>query len=120
MFSDIVVKMSGTGESTSGTRLVSGLVAGAFGACFSSVGDVIRTNIQREFLNSNEPKPSAKMGPVAALNMAAQVIKNQGARGLWFGLSPKLVHLGGSGALLAMLVPHFKRILGVDRDTGTP
>ena len=46
--------------------------------------------------------------------MGGEIIAQKGVTGLWTGFQFKAVHLGGSGALLAMLIPFFKERLGVD------
>lgn len=98
--------------------LMSGFAAGMFGAIFNTPGDVIRSTMQKRILQS-EPKmvpfgPAVMIGGVTGFfGTAAEIVRTRGAMALYSGLPFKAVHLGGSGALLAMLIPLFKTLMGV-------
>lgn len=95
--------------------VVSGFAAGATGTALNCWTDVCRSVVQKEALaatfDPSIPRPSAATayspGP-----FIAQVGKIYAAKGfmggLYAGVAPKMVHLGGSGAILAVLMPRFK------------
>ena len=94
------------------------MAAGMFGAVFNTPGDVIRSAIQNRFLAS-EPIP-ASFQPVSGIkeffSMGAEIAGTKGITALWTGFPFKALHLGGSGALLAMLIPFFKQAMNVSRE----
>ena len=102
-------------------NMAGGMAAGMFGACFNTPGDVIRSTIQKRFLATAPVKtdfsPSLLTGAVKEfVATGAEIVGAKGVQGLWTGFTFKALHLGGSGALLATLIPLFKEALGVDEE----
>jgi len=94
--------------------VIGGFGAGAFGTAVNCWTDVCRSVIQKQAVadtfDLSKPAPSAlehlKPGPF--FGQAAKIMSEKGFGGLYAGVGPKMVHLGGSGALLAVLMPRFK------------
>jgi len=94
--------------------VLSGFLAGATGTALNCWTDVCRSVIQKKALadtfNPEIPRPSAlapyNPGPFFA--EAGSIFASRGIAGLYSGVGPKMVHLGGSGAILAVLMPRFK------------
>eukprot|EP00729_Bicosta_minor_P021080 gene21080-21034_t len=100
-------------------NLAGGMAAGMFGAVFNTPGDVIRSTIQKRFLATapvkTEFSPALLTGAVKEfVATGAEIAAAKGIQGLWTGFPFKAMHLGGSGALLATLIPIFKTMMGVD------
>mmetsp|Transcript_12542 Transcript_12542/g.28303 ORF Transcript_12542/g.28303 Transcript_12542/m.28303 type:complete len:302 (-) Transcript_12542:60-965(-) len=94
--------------------VLAGFCAGAFGTALNCWCDVCRSVIQKEAVAStfdpNIPRPSAvqAFNPVPFLAKAGEIASTKGITGLYAGVAPKMVHLGGGGALLAVMMPRFK------------
>jgi len=94
--------------------VLAGFGAGAFGTAVNCWTDVCRSVIQKKAVadtfDSSIPKPSAltHLNPAGFFGEAAAIYSAKGITGLYSGVGPKMVHLGGSGALLAVLMPRFK------------
>lgn len=94
--------------------ILGGFGAGAFGTMLNCWCDVCRSVVQKEAIAATFdpaiPRPSAMSafnpGPFVA--KAGEVMATKGIGGLYAGVGPKMVHLGGGGALLAVLMPRFK------------
>jgi len=94
--------------------VVSGFAAGATGVAFNCWTDVCRSIVQKNALadtfDASIPRPSTfshySPGPFVAQVMS--LYGSRGIGGLYSGVGPKMVHLGGSGAILAVLMPRFK------------
>lgn len=106
-----------------GADIVGGFLAGMFGVGLNCWCDVTRTVIQKEAIQATftHPEPSAGGGWGANMNLPAFIAKageiagKQGVmNGLYAGVHVKAVHLGGSGALLAVLMPRFKSMFGCE------
>ena len=94
-------------------NLLGGFAAGMFGAIFNTPGDVIRSAQQKSIMAAAPVKNSFSPGLVMSgvssfFAMGAKIAAEKGVGGLYSGFSFKALHLGGSGALLAMLIPMFK------------
>ena len=85
------------------SQLLSGFLAGVFGAFLNTPGDTIRTNIQKRVLGNIG-------GATDFLGVASEIYKSRGLGGLYAGIGFKSLHLGGGGALMAFLLPFFKKI----------
>lgn len=94
--------------------VLSGFAAGATGTAINCWTDVCRSIVQKKALadtfNPAIPRPSAMeaFNPVPFFSEAVTLGKTRGIGGLYAGVGPKMVHLGGSGAILAVLMPRFK------------
>ncbi|KAJ1446431.1 mitochondrial carrier domain-containing protein [Pelagophyceae sp. CCMP2097] len=96
-------------------QLAAGFGAGVFGALVNVPPDVIRIHIQRDTLNQIQlaalggavaARPSAGfLGAAEFCRYGAAIARERGPRALWAGLSWKALHVGGSGALMAVFVP---------------
>jgi len=94
--------------------VLSGFAAGATGTALNCWTDVCRSVVQKKALadtfDASIPRPSVlsvySPGPFFA--EAANIFGQKGIGGLYAGVGPKMVHLGGSGAILAVLMPRFK------------
>ena len=81
-------------------------------------GDVVRSSLLKERL-SQPPVVHpfsvrlAVSGVTDFLAFGSQIVAANGVGALYRGFPFKAMHLGGSGALLAMLVPVFKEAMGV-------
>lgn len=101
-------------------QLSGGFMAGMFGAVFNTPGDVIRSTIQKRMLNEANPgkqtfTPGLLVSGVTEFFATGRAIAAaQGPGALYSGFPVKAMHLGGSGALLATLIPLFKNIMGVN------
>jgi len=94
--------------------VVAGFCAGATGTLINCWTDVCRSVIQKKALadtfDPSIPRPSAlsPYNPGPFFGQAAELMSTKGIGGLYAGVGPKMVHLGGSGAILAVLMPRFK------------
>lgn len=94
--------------------VISGFCAGATGTALNCWTDVCRSIVQKKALadtfDASKPKPGAfePYNPVPFFTEAANLGKTKGIGGLYAGVGPKMIHLGGSGAILAVLMPRFK------------
>lgn len=83
-------------------QLLSGFVAGVFGAAFNTPGDTIRTVIQKSVIGGAVDVTPTFMGT------ARGIINDRGFAGLYAGFGSKAIHLGGGGALMAFFIPFFQ------------
>lgn len=100
--------------------IVSGFCAGASGVMVNCWTDVVRSVVQKEAINAtfdaSIPHPGGlylSINPVPFFKTMGEIQAAKGIGGLYAGVSVKCVHLGGSGAMLAVLVPRFKTMWGV-------
>merc|ERR1712107_257569 len=87
--------------------------------------DVCRSIVQKKALADTFdpaiPRPGMlePYNPGPFFSEAANLAKTKGFSGLYAGVGPKMVHLGGSGAILAVLMPRFKSMyfdmMGLER-----
>eukprot|EP01104_Vermistella_antarctica_P020535 TRINITY_DN8820_c0_g1_i1.p1 TRINITY_DN8820_c0_g1~~TRINITY_DN8820_c0_g1_i1.p1 ORF type:complete len:302 (-),score=29.76 TRINITY_DN8820_c0_g1_i1:28-888(-) len=103
------------GASKNVTNLVSGFLAGLFATTLNIPGDVVRSMVQKKaFLDPNRPVYGVGFaGVVEHIQVAKEMIKTKGVGSLYQGAAFKALHLGGSGALMAMLVPIFAKLFGI-------
>lgn len=104
-----------------GQDIISGFVAGATGVMMNCWTDVVRSVVQKEAIQAtfdkSIPAPSAlylTVNPGPFFGKASEIMASKGIGGLYSGVGVKCVHLGGSGAILAVLVPRFKKMWGCD------
>jgi len=97
-----------------------GFLAGVFGTTLNCWTDVCRSVIQKNAIEATfkpeAPVPSAfdmVLNPVPFFGQANKILAESGIGGLYSGYGIKCVHLGGSGAILAVLMPRFKDLFGV-------
>lgn len=90
-------------------RAVAGFFAGATGALANTPGDVVRTMIQKRFLSTGGSVPEwVGLGQVDIhMKVLRGLIEEGGWQALYNGLVWKALHMGGVGALMALLVPLF-------------
>jgi len=94
--------------------VISGFAAGATGTAFNCWTDVCRSIVQKKALadtfDAAKPRPSVLTvySPGPFFKEAAALAAERGIGGLYAGVGPKMIHLGGSGAILAVLMPRFK------------
>mmetsp|Transcript_10979 Transcript_10979/g.34876 ORF Transcript_10979/g.34876 Transcript_10979/m.34876 type:complete len:303 (+) Transcript_10979:86-994(+) len=94
--------------------VLSGFAAGATGTAMNCWTDVCRSIVQKKALAETfdpsipRPGPLTPYNPAPFFAEAAELGKTRGLGGLYAGVGPKMVHLGGSGAILAVLMPRFK------------
>jgi len=94
--------------------VLSGFAAGATGTAMNCWTDVCRSVVQKKALADTFdpaiPRPSMMepLNPVPFFATAGEIMSARGLTGLYSGVGPKMVHLGGSGAILAVLMPRFK------------
>lgn len=94
--------------------VLSGFAAGATGTALNCWTDVCRSVVQKKALadtfDPSIPRPGAfePYNPASFFATAGEIMGAKGFTGLYSGVGPKMVHLGGSGAILAVLMPRFK------------
>jgi len=94
--------------------VLSGFAAGATGTALNCWTDVCRSIVQKKALADTFdpaiPRPGMlePYSPGPFFSEAANLAKTKGFSGLYAGVGPKMIHLGGSGAILAVLMPRFK------------
>lgn len=96
---------------------ISGFCAGVFGTTLNCWCDVVRTGVQKREIAATF-KPDFKREPLSVGYMthgvtdffavAKTIVEQKGISGLYSGFAVKSLYLGGSGALLATLIPMFK------------
>lgn len=99
--------------------IMGGFGAGVFGTTLNCWTDVCRSVIQKEAI-ADTFKPEVKapstwdacLNPATFFNQASKIYGAKGIGGLYSGYGIKCVHLGGSGAILAVLMPRFKQMWG--------
>lgn len=101
--------------------ILSGFVAGATGVAANCWTDVVRSVVQKEAINATFdptiPAPSSfelTLNPMPFFSKASDIAAKQGFGALYSGVGVKMIHLGGSGAILAVLVPRFKKMWGCE------
>jgi len=123
----------GLGRKKNGTtppvhKVLSGFSAGAFASLFNCPADVVRTNVQKEAIAAAVCAATAGTARRAPLSfnefctseveahwrIGRRIFAAKGLSGLYVGYFMKAGHLGGCGALMALLVPRFKTALGCD------
>lgn len=100
-------------------QFTSGFCAGTFAACFNTPADVVRSVVQRQMLSDPTRKAyGISFGGVAEhITCTGKLIRDRGvSKGLFPGFGFKALHLGGSGALMALFVPIFSKMLGIKYD----
>jgi len=96
--------------------VLAGFAAGATGTALNCWTDVCRSVVQKKALadtfDAAIPRPSAlsPLNPGPFFSTAVEIAGQRGITGLYSGVGPKMVHLGGSGAILAVLMPRFKEM----------
>merc|ERR1712136_337890 len=98
------------------TRGFGGLMTGYAGMQVRQMlwTDVCRSVVQKKALaatfdpNSVRPSAMEPLNPGPFFSEASAIFSSRGIGGLYAGVGPKMVHLGGSGAILAVLMPRFK------------
>jgi solute carrier family 25 2-oxodicarboxylate transporter 21 len=94
--------------------VLAGFAAGATGTALNCWTDVCRSLVQKKALaatfdpNSVRPSVMEPLNPGPFFSEASSILSSRGVGGLYSGVGPKMVHLGGSGAILAVLMPRFK------------
>lgn len=88
-------------------QLLSGFLAGIFGASLNTPFDTIRSSTQRQILSGNAF--DANNNKVTLLTVGKSILQSKGFGGLYSGFNFKAVHLGTSGALMAVFMPFFKQ-----------
>ena len=97
-------------------QFTAGFCAGTFAACFNTPADVVRSVVQRRMIS--EPNRIgygiSPKGAAEHFQVLKSLIREQGvSKGLFPGFGFKALHLGGSGALMALFVPIFSNMLGI-------
>jgi len=88
------------------SQLLSGFLAGVFGAALNTPCDTIRSVVQKRVLGD-------LVGANTFLAVGEEILKSRGVGALYAGFGFKAVHLGGGGALMAFLLPLFKKLFGL-------
>lgn len=89
------------------SQLLSGFLAGVFGAAFNTPGDTIRSTLQKKVLQTSV---NGINNQLSLASVGADIVKARGFGGLYAGFQFKAFHLGGGGALMAFLVPFFTNL----------
>lgn len=88
------------------SQLISGFLAGVFGAALNTPCDTIRSVVQKRVLGD-------LVGANTFLTVGEEIVKSRGVGALYAGFGFKALHLGGGGALMAFLLPFFKKLFGL-------
>eukprot|EP00388_Colpodella_angusta_P004936 GDKJ01015683.1.p1 GENE.GDKJ01015683.1~~GDKJ01015683.1.p1 ORF type:complete len:302 (-),score=53.71 GDKJ01015683.1:311-1216(-) len=95
------------------TDITSGFCAGVVGVILNCWTDVVRSVVQKETIRSTfnlSSSPNTKPAYITFSSVFNRLVAQNGFKALYSGFLPKCLHLGGSGALLAVLMPRFKEI----------
>ena len=84
------------------STVFSGFLAGVFGGMLNTPSDTVRTIMQKNYFAG---KPSGTL-----LSVGKDVVNARGFQGLYAGFGFKACHLGGGGALMAILLPFFTKV----------
>lgn len=105
------------------TDVIAGFGAGVTGTLVNCWTDVVRTVIQKQSIadtfDISKPRQPLNMsylisGVTAVVTTTKNIHAARGITGLYSGFLIKSLYLGGSGAFLAVLIPRFKHIWGVE------
>ena len=80
----------------------SGFLAGVFGGALNTPSDTIRTIMQKNYFAG---KASGSL-----LSVGRDIVNARGYKALYAGFGFKACHLGGGGALMAILLPFFSNL----------
>lgn len=97
------------------SQLVAGFLAGFFATFPNAPGDVVRSVVQKKLFNDPTRRAYgvSPQGVMEHITVAREIVASSGFRGLYSGLAFKAMHLGGSGALMAVFVPMFAQMMGI-------
>lgn len=87
-------------------QLLSGFLAGVFGGALNCPFDTVRTVLQKRVLSAAGKVASG--GPTF-ISIGREIVSSRGVGALYAGFGFKSLHLGGGGALMAFLIPFFKK-----------
>jgi solute carrier family 25 (mitochondrial 2-oxodicarboxylate transporter), member 21 len=105
------------------TDVIAGFLAGVSGTVVNCWTDVVRTVIQKQAIadtfDINKPRQPLNLSYLASgvstvVNTTHTIYSNRGIAGLYSGFLIKSLYLGGSGSFLAVLIPRFKKLWGVE------
>lgn len=110
---DYAIEMIGEGyfeaahpdRSAAVSTAMSGFLAGVFGAAINTPGDTVRSTIQKRLLGATVGKTTTLIG------VGKEIYLTKGVLGLYSGFTYKALHLGGAGALMALLIPFYRKLL---------
>jgi len=102
-FRKLGVDPSNSASAKTTSQLLSGFLAGVFGALLNCPGDTIRTVVQKRII-SQSPSVTTFLG------VGQEIVASRGYGALYSGIGFKAIHLGGGGALMAFFVPFFKKL----------
>lgn len=96
-------------------QLIAGFLAGFFATFPNAPGDVVRSVVQKKgFTDPSRPAYGiSPAGVMEHITVAREIVQTSGIRGLYSGLGFKAMHLGGSGALMAVFIPFFAKVMGI-------
>lgn len=97
-------------------NVLSGFLAGVFASIPNAPGDVVRSVVQKKlFTEPGRVAYGISLGGVREhVAVAMEIVAARGvAKGLYAGFAFKAMHLGGSGALMAGLIPVFSSAFGI-------
>lgn len=89
------------------SQLLSGFLAGVFGAMLNTPGDTTRTILQKRLLGGGG---AAVTGATTLLGVGKEIVAARGIGGLYTGFKYKAFHLGGGGALMAFFLPFYTKL----------
>mmetsp|Transcript_13603 Transcript_13603/g.22198 ORF Transcript_13603/g.22198 Transcript_13603/m.22198 type:complete len:317 (+) Transcript_13603:74-1024(+) len=95
--------------------LTAGFLAGFFATFPNAPGDVVRSVVQKKLFQDPSRKAyGIGIGGIREhIIVAREIVASSGFKGLYSGLGFKAMHLGGSGALMAVLIPMFSNLFGI-------
>ena len=95
--------------------LASGFVAGFVAAIPNCPGDVVRSVVQKRLFAEEGRRAHgiSLAGILEHVEVARSIARERGVTALWSGIGFKAMHLGGSGALMAVLIPFFAKAMNI-------
>jgi solute carrier family 25 2-oxodicarboxylate transporter 21 len=106
-------------KNSSYINFLAGFFAGVAGAAANTPVDVVRTNIQKQALErlgeSTVATGRNAFDPTRLLTVGKEIVSARGAGALYKGFFFKALHMGGSGACVAWLIPVFSKMFGINK-----
>ena len=108
---------------TGSKSLFTDVISGFGGTVVNCWTDVVRTVIQKQAIadtfDATKPRQPINLsylisGITSVINTTSTIYMNRGINGLYAGFLIKSLYLGGSGSFLAVLIPRFKKLWGVE------
>lgn len=110
-------------QDQSTVNFAAGFFAGVAGAIANTPFDVVRTGVQKNYLQQLQSGTLQHSSTAYAasyplyFNLMGDIIKQRGLKTCFNGFLMKSLHMGGSGACVALMIPQFAKFMGFDPAT---